>query len=410
MYGEKGYRFATAQYTVEDVGPNERKVIFTVDEGDRVRISNIEFEGNTVFTDSRLRLTMRNTKESAFISRISKKDLYDPAKLQEDLDKVRDLYRGAGYKNIVIGDPKIEVKALNAEAEHPRTSSAGCSSPSRSRRGTAGSSARCRSRGTRSTRAAPAAGLRAQDDRLAALQGDRRRGQGDHDAYHNTGYIFARVEPELVEREGPGRRPDHPHHRGGAVQGRPHRVPGQRTHQGQGAAPRAAGLRGRPGQRDGDPQQRHQGQPARLLQAQRGEPGRHRHHPRRRRSTLFKGEESDRTELQFGGGWSQLDGFFGQFSISTKNFLGRGEQVGVSVQTGKVRDYYDLSYSIPWFLDRPQSSASVLTRRASTTTCTRTRTLHAATARAWCSPTGGTSGSSSRRASATTCRSTATRR
>src|SRR4029078_7964270 len=93
MYGEKGYRFATAQYTVEDTGPNEKKVVFKVDEGDRVRISDIEFEGNTVFSDSRLRLAMKNTKESAFISRISKKDLYDPAKLQEDLDNVRDLYR-----------------------------------------------------------------------------------------------------------------------------------------------------------------------------------------------------------------------------------------------------------------------------------------------------------------------------
>ena len=80
-------------------------MVFKVDEGDRVRISDIEFEGNTVFNDPRLRWTMKNTKESAFISRVSKKDLYDPAKLQEDLDKVREIYRGSGYKNVVIGDP-----------------------------------------------------------------------------------------------------------------------------------------------------------------------------------------------------------------------------------------------------------------------------------------------------------------
>ncbi len=70
---------------------------------------------------------------------------------------------------------------------------------------------------------------------------------------------------------------------------------------------------------------------------------------------MFKGEEADRTELQFGGGWSELDGFFGQFAVHTKNFLGRGEQVGVSVQSGKLRDFFDLSYYVPWFLDRPQS-------------------------------------------------------
>ncbi len=39
----------------------------------------------------------------------------------------------------------------------------------------------------------------------------------------------------------------------------------------------------------------------------------------------------------------------------TTNFLGRGETVGVSVQSGRQRDLYDLEYRIPWFLDRPQS-------------------------------------------------------
>src|SRR6185295_2533621 len=116
MYGEKGYRFATAQYTVDEVGPNEKKVIFTVDEGNRVRIPDIDFEGNTVFNDLRLRLSMKKTKETGMITRLSKKDIYDPAKLQEDLDKVRDLYRSVGYKNVVIGDPKVEVRALKPNA------------------------------------------------------------------------------------------------------------------------------------------------------------------------------------------------------------------------------------------------------------------------------------------------------
>jgi outer membrane protein insertion porin family len=77
--------------------------------------------------------------------------------------------------------------------------------------------------------------------------------------------------------------------------------------------------------------------------------------PEKKVDLIFKGEEAERTELQFGGGWSELDGFFGQFAINTKNFLGRGEQVGLSFQTGRYRDFFDLSYYIPWFLDKPQS-------------------------------------------------------
>ncbi|HET9229182.1 MAG TPA: FtsQ-type POTRA domain-containing protein, partial [Thermoanaerobaculia bacterium] len=42
MYAEKGYRFASAQFAVEDTGPNEKKVAFTVDEGNRIRISDIQ--------------------------------------------------------------------------------------------------------------------------------------------------------------------------------------------------------------------------------------------------------------------------------------------------------------------------------------------------------------------------------
>jgi outer membrane protein insertion porin family len=88
--------------------------------------------------------------------------------------------------------------------------------------------------------------------------------------------------------------------------------------------------------------------------------------PDREKKTVdltVNGRESDRTELLFGGGWSELDGFFGQFSMQTQNFLGRGESLGVSVQTGKVRDIYELSYFVPWLLDRPQSAGFQLFKR-----------------------------------------------
>ena len=41
-----------------------------------------------------------------------KKDIYSPASLNEDLDAVRELYLKAGYKNVVLGEPKIEVKPV----------------------------------------------------------------------------------------------------------------------------------------------------------------------------------------------------------------------------------------------------------------------------------------------------------
>jgi len=357
MYGEKGYRFATAQYTVEDVGPNEKKVVFTVDEGDRVRISDIEFEGNTVFNDTRLRLTMRNTKESAFISRIAKKDLYDPAKLQEDLDKIRELYRGVGYKNVVIGDPKIEVRAMNAAGKSPRDQQRRMFITIPLEEGERWKFGQVSIEGNKIY---PSTALlkvfahqsggwlrsKAIDDGVKAIS----------DAYHNTGYIFARIDPELVEREG--------------------RVADVVIHVNEGEQFKVGRIEFQGNDRTKDKVLRRE---LRIYEGglvnvtairnsvtkvnQLGYFKLSEENPvdidtdteKKKVNLLFKGAESDRTELQFGGGWSELDGFFGQFSISTKNFLGRGEQVGVSIQTGKINKYYDLSYSIPWFLDRPQS-------------------------------------------------------
>ena len=42
----------------------------------------------------------------------------------------------------------------------------------------------------------------------------------------------------------------------------------------------------------------------------------------------IKGTDTNRNEVQFGAGYSQLDGLFGQFQFNTRNFLGRGDTLG----------------------------------------------------------------------------------
>jgi outer membrane protein insertion porin family len=69
----------------------------------------------------------------------------------------------------------------------------------------------------------------------------------------------------------------------------------------------------------------------------------------------IKGQEASRNEIQFGAGYSALDGFFAQFSFATRNFLGRGEILSLGFQRGSVSNFYNLSYTIPWFLDRNQT-------------------------------------------------------
>jgi outer membrane protein insertion porin family len=67
----------------------------------------------------------------------------------------------------------------------------------------------------------------------------------------------------------------------------------------------------------------------------------------------FKVEEQNRNQFTFGGGVSGYEGAFLNASFSTTNFLGAGETVTVAAQTGSRTKNYQLSISEPYFLDRP---------------------------------------------------------
>ena len=69
----------------------------------------------------------------------------------------------------------------------------------------------------------------------------------------------------------------------------------------------------------------------------------------------IKGTDTNRNEVQFGAGYSQLDGLFGQFQFNTRNFLGRGDTLGVQFQRGNRSNFFDVSFSEPWFLDQRMS-------------------------------------------------------
>ncbi len=63
-------------------------------------------------------------------------------------------------------------------------------------------------------------------------------------------------------------------------------------------------------------------------------------------------EEQNRNQLTFGAGVSQFEGFFGQMSFQTANFLGRGESLTLSLQGGQRAQNYTLSFTEPFLFDR----------------------------------------------------------
>ena len=67
----------------------------------------------------------------------------------------------------------------------------------------------------------------------------------------------------------------------------------------------------------------------------------------------FKVTETGRNQIQFGGGYSGIEGAFVNLMFSTSNFWGQGQRLSFMVQTGGRNDNYSVSFFDPWLFDRP---------------------------------------------------------
>ncbi len=365
MYAEKGYRLADASFDVEAQPDATYRVTFTVDEGNRVRIQEIDFEGNTVFSDARLRFAMRKTKESGLINRLLRRDLFDEAEFQEDLDKVREVYRQAGYKNLVVGEPQIDIgSAAGASAEGGQGKrrlllTIPIEEGQRWRLG------EIRAEGNE----------RFEDDLLLGMFRRPRGGwlrsnvidegvTAVDELYKNTGYLFAHVGSELIERD--AETADVVVEIDEGDQFRIGRIEFEgNTRTRDKVIRRELGIaEGRILSAGALKNSLLRIRQLEFFQVDEENPVEFDFDTEAKTADLLiRGEEGDRTELQFGAGFSELDGFFGQLVFRTRNFLGRGETLGINVQSGGRQDILDLSYTVPWFLDRPQSLGGQVFRR-----------------------------------------------
>ncbi len=95
-------RFA-AQVTpqVRELDQNRVDLIFEVDEGPVTGVRDVNFIGNEVFSDSRLRETIVTTK-STWWNFFSNNDNYDPDRLEYDREQLRQYYNNRGYADFRV--------------------------------------------------------------------------------------------------------------------------------------------------------------------------------------------------------------------------------------------------------------------------------------------------------------------
>jgi len=115
LLAEKGFLDARVDAEVTRVAESTRAVHFTIDPGGKTRIREIEFTGNEVFSDGKLRKQLELTQERRWYWPWSQKNLYHPAKWDQDVAGIRQLYLANGYLDIEIRPPVVEVRDADAQ-------------------------------------------------------------------------------------------------------------------------------------------------------------------------------------------------------------------------------------------------------------------------------------------------------
>ncbi len=113
MFAEKGYQFAEIGHEVKPIpgggaGAKLVRLTFNMKEGPKVKIRDVEFVGNQALSSRRLQRQMKNNKSHWFLSFLTGRGTYNAAKFEEDADKIVEDYRSHGYIQARVGQPELK--------------------------------------------------------------------------------------------------------------------------------------------------------------------------------------------------------------------------------------------------------------------------------------------------------------
>ncbi len=109
LYKEKNYHNVSVSYEIKNLDSNQADVEFIIAEGEKVRIKNIDFAGNSAFSSDDLKKLMK-TSEKGFWSWITSSGELNREDLNQDAARVTAYYHNNGYIEARVGDPQVEYR------------------------------------------------------------------------------------------------------------------------------------------------------------------------------------------------------------------------------------------------------------------------------------------------------------
>lgn len=378
MLKEKGFQNAEATHEIKEVsgGPKLINVSFIMSEGPKVKIRRLDFVGNQAASDGDLKKRMKNNKSQWMFSWITGRGTYQEAKFEEDADRVMQWYLDRGYINAQVGIPELKVlgdsddkKTRYIELKIPVTEG------ERYRVGNfdfAGNTV-VKTEGLR-----PLFKLRPGD--YYSQDAIRKGFQKAQEAYGSLGYMEFTGYPENKARDAAD--PSQPAAPAAlaAVEEKkgPHLVDvTMRIQEGKQYFVNRITFVGNTTTRDNVIRREMRVYEGSVFNSEALKfsirrlnqlgyfkplegppkdvtvdklPAQGNDAPKV--DVKMNLEEQNRNQLSFGAGVSQFEGFFGQLSFQTSNFLGRGESLTVSLQAGSRAKNYTLAFTEPFLFDR----------------------------------------------------------
>lgn len=363
LMAEKGYEFAEVTPTVEPLpaGPKLVKVVFDVKEGPQVKVRNINFDGNVEIGDRALGRQMKGTKAHGWLSWITGKGKYQEAKFEEDAEKIVEYYRNKGYIAARVGQPEIKVLEDSPDKE---TRWVELNVPiDEGERYRVGEFTFDGNKVIKTEFLAPLFKIKKGD-----WYSDKPIRNGlikAREVYGGGGYFeftgFPDLEP-LDAAKGPMAGPATP-----TVNVT------MRVQEGEQYFVNRLTFVGNTTTRDNvirrevrlveggvfntealkfSVKRLNQLGYFKPLEEGQGIDVQKTPNEKNQVDVTLKLEEQNRNQLTFGAGVSQFEGFFGQLSFQTSNFLGRGEALTVSLQVGSRSENYQVAFSEPFLFDR----------------------------------------------------------
>ncbi len=109
LYRDKNYHNVKVDYQAKQLEHNQADLEFVIEEGEKVLIQSIIFQGNTAYEDKKLKKLMK-TAEKNFFSFVTSAGDLNLEDLNQDVAKLAAFYHNNGYIQAKVGEPIVEYK------------------------------------------------------------------------------------------------------------------------------------------------------------------------------------------------------------------------------------------------------------------------------------------------------------